>query len=155
MSSAPIVHAGVPTVLVVDDDPNLSDLLCRFLTRQGIKVLVASSGPQCLETVQNSPSIDAIVLDVMMPGMDGLQVSAALKQMEQTRGIPIILLTARGDEKTRAAGVNLGVSAFMTKPTSGRDLLAQIHAHITPSHEARRRQQALPPLAEPESTIKS
>ena len=137
MVSAPLVDAIVPTILVVDDDPNVSDLLCRFLTRQGMKVLVASNGPQCLETVQNSPSIDAIVLDVMMPGMDGLQVSAALKQMDHTRGIPIILLTARGDEKTRVAGMHLGVSAFMTKPASGRDLLAQIHAHLTPSHQTR------------------
>src|SRR5882672_12742375 len=154
MVSAPLVDAIVPTILVVDDDPNISDLLCRFLTRQGMKVLVASSGPQCLETVQNFPSIDAIVLDVMMPGMDGLQVSAALKQMEQTRRIPIILLTARGDEKTRVAGMNLGVSAFMTKPASGRDILAQIHAHLTPSHQTRIGQQALQSPAAPESIIK-
>src|SRR5262249_25565392 len=148
------INAIVPTILVVDDDPNVSDLLCRFLTRQGMKVIVASTGPQCLETVQNFPNIDVIILDVMMPGMDGLQVSAALKQMEQTRRIPIILLTARGDEKTRVAGMNLGVSAFITKPASGRDILAQIHAHLTLSYQTRISQQALQPPAAPESIIK-
>ena len=154
MASVPL-DTIILTILVVDDDPNVSDLLCCFLTRQGMKVLVAPNGPQCLETVQNSPSIDAIVLDIMMPGMDGLQVSAALKQMEHTRGIPLILLTARGDEKTRVAGMNLGVSAFMTKPASGRDLLAQIHAHLSPSHQTRISQKVLQLSADPESIIKS
>ena len=137
MASASSINTSVPTILVVDDDPNVSDLLCRFLTRHGMKVIVASTGIQCLEIVQNFPNIDVIVLDVMMPGMDGIQVSAALKQMEQTRRIPIILLTARGDEKTRVAGTNLGVSAFIIKPASGRDILAQIHAHLTLSRQTR------------------
>ncbi|MGE0684128.1 MAG: PleD family two-component system response regulator [Candidatus Binatia bacterium] len=126
-----------PAVLVVDDDPDLVDLLSRFLSRQGMKILVASNGPQCLEIVQSSPSIDVIVLDIMMPGMDGLQVCAALKEIESARTIPIILLTARDDVETRIAGVELGVSEFIIKPASGRDLVARIQTQVEASRKAR------------------
>ena len=128
-----------PIVLVVDDDPDLTDLLSRFLSRQGIKTLVALSGTQCLETVERRPDIDVIVLDVMMPGMDGLQVCATLRQMKGASTIPIILLTARDDASTRLAGVELGVSDFVVKPTSGYHLVARIQAQV----EARRKEQTI------------
>jgi DNA-binding response OmpR family regulator len=134
-----------PAVLVVDDDPDLVDLLGRFLSRQGMKILVASNGPQCLEIVQSSPPIDIIVLDIMMPGMDGLQVCAALKETENARAIPIILLTARDDVETRIAGVELGVSEFIVKPVSGRDLVARIRTQIEASRKARAMEQTLKP----------
>ncbi len=126
-----------PAVLVVDDDPDLTDLLSRFLSRQGMKTLVASNGPQCLEIVRDYPGIDVIVLDIMMPEMDGLQVCAALKQMETARTIPIILLTARDDVSTRLAGVALGISEFIVKPASGRDLVARIHRQVAANRAAR------------------
>jgi DNA-binding response OmpR family regulator len=135
-----------PAVLVVDDDPDLVDLLGRFLSRQGMKILVASNGPQCLEIVQGSPSIDVIVLDIMMPGMDGLQVCAALKEIENARAIPIILLTARDDVETRIAGVELGVSEFIVKPASGRDLVARIQTQVETSRKARAMEQAFAPV---------
>lgn len=139
-----------PAVLVVDDDPDLIDLLSRFLSRQGMKTFVASSGPQCLDIVRDSPSIDVIVLDIMMPGMDGLQVCAALKQIETARTIPVILLTARDDVATRLAGVELGVSEFIVKPASGRDLIARIQTQVEASRKARDMEKALPlpPLSE-------
>jgi len=132
-----------PSVLVVDDDPDLVDLLSRFLARQGMKTSVASSGPQCLEIMQTAPAIDVIVLDIMMPGMDGLQVCAALKKMENARAIPIILLTARDDVTTRLAGVELGVSEFIVKPASGRDLVARIQTQVEASRKARAMEQSL------------
>ena len=104
-------NKAAPAVLVVDDDPDLVDLLSRFLSRQGMKILVASNGPQCLELVQSSPPIDVIVLDIMMPGMDGLQVCAALKGMESARAIPIILLTARDDVETHRLFSSPGFAA--------------------------------------------
>lgn len=139
---ASISHT-MPAVLVVDDDPDLIDLLSRFLSRQGMKTFVALSGPQCLEIVREQPHLDAIVLDIMMPGMDGLQVCSALKQMETARTIPIILLTARDDVATRLAGVELGVSEFMVKPASGRDLVACIQTQIEASRKARTMQPAI------------
>jgi DNA-binding response OmpR family regulator len=126
-----------PAVLVVDDDPDLTDLLSRFLSRQGMRTLVASNGLQCLEIVRDYPSIDVIVLDIMMPEMDGLQVCAALKQMETARTIPIILLTARDDVSTRLAGVALGISDFIVKPANGRDLVARIHRQVEANRTAR------------------
>lgn len=147
-------NKAAPAVLVVDDDPDLVDLLSRFLSRQGMKILVASNGPQCLEIVQGSPPIDVIVLDIMMPGMDGLQVCAALKEIESARSIPIILLTARDDVETRIAGVELGVSEFIVKPASGRDLVTRIKTQIEASRKARTKEQELNPSSTLESTTK-
>lgn len=121
---------AAPAVLVVDDDPDLVDVLSRFLSRQGMKIFVASNGPQCLEIVQCASPIDVIVLDIMMPGMDGLQVCAALKEIESAQAIPVILLTARDDIETRLAGAELGVSEFIVKPASGRELVARIKTQI-------------------------
>lgn len=134
---------SAPSVLVVDDDPDLVDVLSRFLSRQGMKTSVASSGVQCLEIMQAAPAIDVIVLDIMMPGMDGLQVCAALKKMESARAIPIILLTARDDVTTRLAGVELGVSEFIVKPASGRDLVSRIQTQVEASRKARAMEQSL------------
>jgi DNA-binding response OmpR family regulator len=148
MPGAPVVDSAVLTVLLVDDDPDLCELLSRFLTRHGIKTFIASSGTQCLEIVENFPTIDVIVLDVMMPGMDGLEVCAILKQRNTARGLPIILLTARGDEKTHQAAINLGVSAFLIKPVSSRDLLAHIQTQAAANREVRTNDPAgVPPSA--------
>jgi two-component system OmpR family response regulator len=136
---------AAPAVLVVDDDPDLVDLLSQFLSRQGMTTLVASNGPQCLEIVQGSSLIDVIVLDIMMPGMDGLQVCAALKEIECARAIPIILLTARDDVETRLASVELGVSEFIVKPASGRDLVTRIQTQVEASRKARAMERALDP----------
>ena len=132
-----------PSVLVVDDDPDLVDLLSRFLSRQGMKTLVASSGPQCLKIMQSAPAIDVIILDIMMPGMDGLQVCAALKKMESARSIPVILLTARDDVTTRLAGVELGVSEFIVKPANGRDLVSRIKTQVEANRKAQAMEQSL------------
>jgi CheY-like chemotaxis protein len=130
MVSASLVDPASLTVLLVDDDPDLCELLSRFLLRQGIKALTASSGVQCLDMIQDFPTIDVIVLDVMMPGMDGLEVGTTLKQREATRNIPIIFLTARGDEKTHELALQLGANAFLVKPISSRTLLAHILAQV-------------------------
>ena len=142
--------AATPAVLVVDDDPDLVDLLSRFLSRQGMKTFVATSGRQCLEIVQDVQFIDVIVLDIMMPGMDGLQVCDALKKIECARTIPIILLTARDDTETRLAGLALGISEFIVKPASGRELVIRIQTQVEASRKARARAQALIPSLGPE-----
>ena len=97
---------GSATVLVVDDNRGVLDFLLLLLSKHGLKVIGASSGTQCLEIVR-SRRIDLIVLDVMMPGMDGLQVCQELKKSASS--VPVILLTARDDLATRAAAMDLGV----------------------------------------------
>lgn len=131
-----------PTVLVVDDYPDLVEMLSHFLSKKGIQVLAAYNGQECLDKVRQHV-IDVIVLDVMMPGMNGLEVCAALREMAAGCSIPVILLTARDDMKTRLAGVALGVSEFVVKPVRGKDLLARIQTQIEVSRNMRALDDAL------------
>jgi DNA-binding response OmpR family regulator len=135
-------HAAPPTILVVDDSHDLVDLLTCLLSRRGMQVLSAYSGQECLRRVRQHP-IDVILLDVMMPGMDGLEVCAALREMTSICSIPIILLTARDDIRTRIAGAALGVSDFVVKPIKGKDLLERIQTQVEVSRRIRALEQVL------------
>ena len=102
-------------VLVIDDEPPIR-LLCRVnLEAEGMEVLEASDGPTGLEKARNEEP-DVILLDVMMPGLDGWQVAEALLDEERTRSIPIIFLTARAEIRDRARGLDLGGIDYVTKP---------------------------------------
>lgn len=116
-------------VLVVDDDAHSVDILTRLLTRENFEVIPAYSGPECLRLVQTE-QVDVILLDVMMPEMDGLQVCVELSRTEGCQKIPVILLTARDDMETRAAGMKLGVSEFLTKPVNREELFGRIRAQL-------------------------
>jgi len=131
-----------PTVLVADDDPDAMGILTRLLAQAGMVTLPASDGSQCLERVSQG-AIDVIVLDIMMPGMDSLEVCAALKKMAAACSIPIILLTTRNDLDTHLAAMRLGVSEFILKPASVRDLLARIRVHVESNRKAREMDRAL------------
>ena len=120
-------HEG--NVLVVDDDRNAVDILNRLLTKEGFVVQCAHGGREALAQVEAHP-IDVILLDVMMPDMDGFQVCEALRQNERTRGIPIILLTAKDDMETRVVGMRLGVSEFLTKPINKTEVFARLRAQM-------------------------
>jgi DNA-binding response OmpR family regulator len=122
------------TVLVVDDNKDAVDIVARLLAHHGITALRAYSGQECLDIVR-SHSVDVIVLDVMMPGMDGLEVCKHLKEISPTP--PVILLTAKDDMATRAAGMSLGVSEFMVKPVNNRDLIARIKTQLNTLQWAR------------------
>ena len=139
-----------PTVLVVDDDFDTMDMLTGLLARAGMVALPAYDGQQCLERVKEG-AVDVIVLDVMRPGMDSLEICAALKRMLAAGSIPIILLTARDDLDTRLAAMRLGVSEFILKPVRVRDLLARIRVHVEFNRKAREMDQALNSLLEAET----
>jgi DNA-binding response OmpR family regulator len=116
-----------PTILIVDDDAASGDIVSRLLAREGYATRVVTTGVECLRVVR-SDRIDLILLDVMMPAMDGLQVCAAL-HAEHSR-VPIILLTAKDDTTTRAEGMHMGVTEFLTKPIVRAELLARVRAQL-------------------------
>ena len=120
-------HEG--NVLVVDDSRLEIDILKRLLTKEGFVVQCAHGGREALTLAATHP-IDVILLDVMMPEMDGFQVCEALRQDERTREIPIILITAKDDMETRIVGMRLGVSEFLTKPVNKIELFARIRAQM-------------------------
>ena len=118
-----------PTVLVVDDNAEMVEFLNLYLSQHGLRVLSAYSGRQCLE-IASRELIDLIVLDVMMPGMNGIETCQALKELPMLRQIPILFLTAKDDRNTRLAGIDLGISEFLPKPIRGRELLERIQTQL-------------------------
>ncbi len=117
------------TILVVDDEEDILELIRFNLAREGYHVVCAASGEEAVRQSELS-GIDLIVLDLMLPGMDGLEVARRLKAGIQTRTIPIIMLTAKGEEADIVAGLELGADDYITKPFSPRVLLARVKAVI-------------------------
>jgi two-component system cell cycle response regulator len=118
-----------PQIMVVDDDPDTVSILARHLQREGFVPIEAVSGAECLRKAQESP-VDVILLDLMMPDMDGFAVCRALKDNPGTAEIPIIMITARDDLDARAEGMRLGVSDFLAKPVFRRQLASRIRAQL-------------------------
>ena len=127
-ATGPIPPQGLkPTILVVDDNKGVLEFLLLLLSKHGLAVIGTSSGSECLEIVKSQP-VDLVILDVMMPVMDGLEVCRQLKKLKAA--VPIILLTARDDMTTRAAAMDLGVSEFVAKPVNNQDLLNRVRMQL-------------------------
>jgi two-component system response regulator ResD len=110
------------TVLVVDDEPTIREVVVQYLRRDGYETLEAADGNQARELIETSaPSL--VVLDVMLPGTDGL---ALCRWIRSRSSLPVILLTARGDEVDRIVGLELGADDYVTKPFSPRELAARV-----------------------------
>ena len=118
-----------PQILVVDDDQDTIAILARHLEREGFVPIEANSGAQCLKLVHEN-EVDVILLDLMMPEMDGFQVVKALRDDPLTAEIPIIMITARDDLDARAEGMRLGVSDFLAKPVFRRQLASRVRAQL-------------------------
>ncbi len=114
-------------VLVVDDERDILELVKYNLDKEGYRVTVVASGEDALAATR-ARMPDLIVLDLMLPGVDGLEVCRRLKADAKTRGIPIVMLTAKGSEADVVAGLELGASDYVTKPFSPRVLTARIRA---------------------------
>jgi two-component system, OmpR family, response regulator ResD len=113
-----------PRVLVVDDDPALADVVARYLRREGFAVDYAPDGATGLQRALSTLP-DLVVLDLMMPGMDGFEVC---RRLRRATSIPVVMLTARGEESDRIAGLDLGADDYVTKPFSPRELAARVRA---------------------------
>lgn len=120
-------------ILVVDDEAYIVELVRFNLEKEGFQVLVACDGSTALELVEKHLP-DLIVLDIMLPGMDGLEVCQRLKQDESYRSIPIIFLTARGEEIDTVLGLEMGGDDYIKKPFSPRELVARIKARLRAIH---------------------
>lgn len=115
------------TILVVDDEQDLLDLIEYNLQKEGFDVLKAEDGEEGIEMArEHSPNL--VLLDIMMPKMDGLEVVERMRADEQLKHIPIIFLTARGDEKTEVEGLDKGGDDYITKPISTTKLISRIKA---------------------------
>jgi two-component system OmpR family response regulator len=122
-----------PHCLVVEDDREISDLVSRFLVKHGIRVSVAANG-RAMDRILAESRIDIVVLDIMLPGEDGLSLC---RRVRGESSVPIIMLTALGDEMDRILGLEMGADDYIAKPFNSRELLARIRAVL-------RRVQTLP-----------
>ncbi len=113
------------TILVVDDEEDILELVRYNLAREGYQVICAISGEKALEKAKNE-NIELMILDLMLPGIDGLEVARRLKQHQKTSHIPIIMLTAKGEEADIVIGLELGADDYVTKPFSLRILMARV-----------------------------
>ena len=118
------------SLLVVDDEPTITEVLSRYLERAGYETRVAADGPQALELAgERRP--DLVILDLMLPGLDGLEVMRRLRALDEGSvrpRVPIILLTARGEESDRVVGLRLGADDYVVKPFSPNELVARVDA---------------------------
>ena len=115
----------MPTVLVVDDDPTVREVVAGYLERAGLDVVEAGDGLAAVDTAREQ-SPDLVVLDLTLPGLDGLEV---FRRMRSERGdLPVVMLTARGEESDRVLGLEIGADDYVTKPFSSRELVLRIQS---------------------------
>lgn len=119
----------MPLILAVDDEMNILELLKFNLTKEGYQVLMATDGQQALNYAR-AEKPDLIILDIMLPEMDGYDVCRILKANKETAGIPVIMLSAKGDVLDKVVGLELGAEDYVTKPFSPRELVARVKVHL-------------------------
>src|SRR3978361_1598467 len=116
---------SIPKILVIDDDPRLRHLLVRYLTEQGFQVQALGDAKELDKKLQRDPP-HLLVLDLMLPGEDGLAVCRRLRGSGET--VPVIMLTARGEDIDRIVGLEMGADDYLAKPFNPRELVARIRA---------------------------
>lgn len=123
------------SVLVVEDEPDIRDLVAFHLEREGFQVRTARSGAEGLTRVKTAAP-DLIILDLMLPELDGLEVCRRLRRDPVTASIPVIMLTAKADEVDRVVGLELGADDYVAKPFSPKELVARVRAVLRRSRPA-------------------
>jgi phosphate regulon transcriptional regulator PhoB len=114
-------------ILIVDDEPDIVDLVSYNLKKDGFRVTTASGGEEALDKIRRG-AFDLVVLDLMLPGLQGVELCRIIRNDPKTAGTPIIMLTAKGEEADRVIGLESGADDYMTKPFSARELIARIKA---------------------------
>jgi two-component system phosphate regulon response regulator PhoB len=114
-------------VFVVEDEPDIAEVLEYNLQKEGYEVEIAHRGDTALEAIRRDPP-DLLILDLMLPGLDGLELTRALRRQSQTSQVPILMLTAKGDEVDRIVGFELGADDYIAKPFSPREVVLRVKA---------------------------
>ena len=122
-------------ILVAEDDPDIASLLAHYLQRAGFEADLVSSGADVLPRIKKAPP-DVLLLDVMLPGLDGLSVCRTVRSDQRTAAIPIIMITAKGEESDRIVGLELGADDYIAKPFSPNEVIARIRALLRRAHRA-------------------
>ncbi|MBF8300379.1 MAG: DNA-binding response regulator [Acidobacteria bacterium] len=122
-------------ILVAEDDHDIAELISHYLKKAGWSPHVAAAGDQALAYIRNHP-VDVVILDLMLPGMSGLDVCQALRADRATTSVPIIMLTARTEEADRVRGLELGADDYVAKPFSPNELVARIRALVRRSRRS-------------------
>lgn len=123
----------MPRVLIVEDDPAVRDVVEHALSREGMDTTTAGDGETALERLRGSDPFDLVVLDVMLPGMDGVSVCREIRSGEagaNNKTVPILMLTARDDETSVVVGLEVGADDYVTKPFNPRELVSRARAHL-------------------------
>jgi two-component system alkaline phosphatase synthesis response regulator PhoP len=113
--------------LIVEDDPDIVELVTLYLSKEGFAVESVADGREGLQRVRNG-RYDLLILDLQLPGADGLTICAEVRGARATRDIPVVMLTARGDEADRVVGLEMGADDYVTKPFSPKELVARVRA---------------------------
>ena len=119
-----MTNTEIRRILVVEDDPNVADVVARYLQREGFHVETVADGADAVANARDDPP-DLMVLDLMLPGVDGLEV---FRKVREVAPVPVIMLTARGDESDRVTGLELGADDYVSKPFSPRELTARVRS---------------------------
>lgn len=115
-------------ILIVEDDKHISKLVKFNLEKANYDCAIAATGEKALEVLNDQPPVELIILDIMLPGMDGFEICRIIRQQDKLKNIPIIMLTAKGEEVDRIVGLELGADDYIVKPFSPRELVLRVKA---------------------------
>jgi DNA-binding response OmpR family regulator len=138
-----MLDPGMKRALVVEDDPDIVELIDHYLRAEGFEVEAMGDGREALERLR-SATFHLLILDLQLPGMDGLSLCAELRRDRRTRSLPVIMLTARGDESDRVVGLEVGADDYVVKPFSPKELVARVRALL---RRLERREEEETPIA--------
>jgi len=130
------MNASMPSrILIVEDDPDIAELVSRYLDKAGFSTERVATGRDALHAIATRPP-DLLVLDLMLPHVDGLEICRLVRSSAATEAMPIIMLTARAEESERIVGLELGADDYLAKPFSPNELVARVRALFRRSHRA-------------------
>lgn len=116
-----------PSIIIVEDEADIADLVKYNLEKEGFRAIVATDGEKALERIRSSPP-SLVVLDLLLPKLDGLEICREMRRDPRTKAIPVLMLTARSEEMDKLAGFEAGADDYLTKPFSPRELVARVKA---------------------------